>query len=65
MSWRECNIAPYNQQHMTGNLGLIEKYHPKDSWLQKKGGRERAPLGSSLNLPMRKGLQNVSEHGLV
>ena len=34
MSLRDNNIAPY-PQHMAGILGSIEKYHTKDSWLQK------------------------------
>ena len=50
MSRRERDIAPY-PRHMTGILGPIEKYHLKDSWLQKffKNLKKRGP---PLNAPM-------------
>ena len=61
MYCRERDIAPY-PQHMTGILGPIEKYHAKDSWLQKHfkkslkgwGGGEGgdAPPRPPLNPPM-------------
>ena len=61
MSRRERNITPY-PQHMTGILGPIEKYHSKDSWLQKffkksekwgGGGRPSWSLSAlPLNPPM-------------